>query len=416
METESAAENIENTDQVQAVKTQSVSKDDTRSKVNTTVATTQEKNTSGKEAKMADSEKPTVGSELQDDSSISSSDDDNESSKGNGTKLLLIHSTEEGTNTNANIPITINSNATQDVVTEGTESQSVAILGSNVEHKMLTTADKTPETMKSNTKRQRSTSSLPNNSRRGDKGSSDQRPRMRRANTVSFKIEATTPVKEALLEIDPQIVVVSSCSTNPNSELKEDSEDMAIANPKASMNPNSELKEDSKDVVIANPKTSTNQNSELKEDSEDVVIANPKASTNPNSELKENSEDAVNADPEVYNTLTRKRAVSGIDAVMVKSASKARSSVKINTNVEMTVLDDVTGDENLSPVSRVSTFGRYRKTFSWNRGRSFARQSFAGKSKDNFLSFHNIGYTVPQKKFFRATGTKVILKNVRYVI
>ena len=394
METESAAENVENTDQVQAVKTQSVSKDDTRSKVNTTVATTQEKNTSSKEAKTADSEKPTVGSELQDDSSISSSDDDNESSKGNGTKLLLIHSTEEGTNTNANIPITINNNATQDVVTEGTESQSVAILGSNVEHKMLTTTDKTPETMKSNTKRQRSTSSLPNNSHRGDKGSSDQRPRMRRANTVSFKIEATTPVKEALLEIDPQIVVVSSCSTNPNSELKEDSEDMAITNPKAS----------------------TNQNSELKEDSKDVVIANPKASTNPNSELKEDSEDAVNADPEVYNTLTRKRAVSGIDAVMVKSANKARSSVKINTNVEMTVLDDVTGDENLSPVSRVSTFGRYRKTFSWNRGRSFARQSFAGKSKDNFLSFHNIGYTVPQKKFFRATGTKVILKNVRYVI
>ena len=186
---------------------------------------------------------------------------------------------------------------------------------------------------------------------------SDEPPLTRqRVDTVSFKVEATTKslVREVSLEMEPIEVVVSSCSTSPISELLEDSGDK----------------------VIVNPET----------------------------------------DEASYGTLSRRRAKSGIDAVILKSANSARRSVKVNTNVEVITLDDVTGDENLSPVPRVSTLNRFRNTISWKRGRSLVKQSFANTRQDHFLSFHNISYAVPQKKFFRTIGTKVILKNLRYII
>ena len=176
----------------------------------------------------------------------------------------------------------------------------------------------------------------------------------KRASTISFKVEATTPIREASLEIEPLEVVVSLCSTSPISELEDDSEDAVIVNPEAE---------------------------------------------------------------QVLYTLTRKRAKSGIDSVLIKSANSAlKRSVKINANVEAADLDHAFGDKNVSPVPRVSTLNRYRNTFSWKRGRSVTRQSFAAKSASNFLSFHNISYTVQQKKLFGVLKTKVILNNVRYVL
>lgn len=174
---------------------------------------------------------------------------------------------------------------------------------------------------------------------------SDQRPKGR---TVSFKIETTTTVKETSisLSIQPQEMVISSCSISPSSELEEE------------------------DMVFVHPVT-------------EQVSYRP----------------------------SRKRVKSGLDSTVIKSANSVLRKF-VNTDVDMTDLED-TSD---SPVPRVSTFDRYRNTFSWNRGRSFTRQSFAHKNKGNHLSFHNIGYTVQQKKFFRVIGTKVILKNVRYVI
>lgn len=346
MQAESEAQNLsENT-------SQDILKDDTRSNAAVSdeiVAITQAEDVNSEEASTADSKEATMSLELQDATSVSSSDND-EPSK---VQLLLIHSTEEDANANANIPITVNTNTLR----EGTENLNVGIPrpteNFGVQEKP-TCADKAPET-ESHAERKRSASSLSGNSHESNESSSDQQPR-KRTRTISFKVEATTLVKEVSLEIEPQEVVVSSCSTSPISELLEDS-------------------------------------------AEDMMTVNP------------DTEEAS------YGTLSRKRAKSGIDAVILKSATSARRSVKVNANVEVAVLDDAVGDENLLPVPRVSTFSRYRNTFSWkrDRSRSLTRQSFAGKSKENFLSFHNIGYTVPQKKFFRTIGTKVILKDVRYV-
>ena len=213
--------------------------------------------------------------------------------------------------------------------------------------------DKVSDTVKSNNERKRSASSSAGNPQERDESPSNPIPR-KRASTISFKVESTTLLREVSLEIEPLEVVVSSCSTSPISELQEDSKDEVIVNPEAE---------------------------------------------------------------QVSYTLTRKRAKSGLDSVIKKSANSAfKRSVKVNASIAMTDLDDAIGDENLSPVPRVSTLNRYRNTFSWTRGRTLTRQSFAGKSKDNFLSFHNISYTVQQKKFFRALRTKTILKNIRYVI
>ena len=216
-----------------------------------------------------------------------------------------------------------------------------------------TYTNKTPETIKpNNEQRKRSASTSAGNPQERDESPSDPRPR-KRASTISFKVESATldMVREASLEIEPlqSDVVVSSCSTSPISEL---------------------------------------------EDSADVVIVNPEA------------------EQVSYSTLTRKRA-TGLNPVIKKSADSAlKRSVKINASLAAELDDEIDG-ENLSPMPRVSTLNRFRNTFSWTRGRSLARQSFDVKSKDNFLSFHNISYTVQQKKFFQALGTKVILKNVR---
>ena len=205
----------------------------------------------------------------------------------------------------------------------------------------------------SNIEQRRSSTISVGNSQERDESSSASRLR-KRASTISFKVEAATLVREASLEIESPEVVVSSCSTSPISEVEEGSADEVIVNPEAE---------------------------------------------------------------QASYTLTRKRAKSGIDSLIKKSANSAlKRSVKVNPNVVVLDLDEAIGNENLSPVPRVSTISRYRNTFSWNRGRSVTRQSFAGKSKDNFLSFHNISYTVQQRKFFRALGPKVILKNVRCVI
>lgn len=298
-----------------------------------------------------DSKKIPAGDELQDDSSISSNDNDDETLEqpmGNTRgKLLVIHSTGEDPMANDDIPITITSSTDGNDIVDGTENQIVGPTKKSSEHKMPTGSDKALETTQSNT--EGAETLLGEN----DRPSSDSGPR-KRVDTVSFKVEVTTVVREAALEMEPVEVVVSSCSTSPNSELLEDSEDK----------------------VIVNPET----------------------------------------DDASYGTLSRRRAKSGIDAVILKSANSARRSVKVNTNVEVVDLTDATGDKNLLPAPHVSTFNRFRNTFSWKRGRSLARQSFADKRQDHFLSFHNISYTVPQKKFFRAIGTKVILKNLRYVI
>ena len=213
----------------------------------------------------------------------------------------------------------------------------------------LACSNKVLETVESNIEQKRS-STIP--AKRQEENDSYSHPRPRKqVSTISFKVEATTPISEASLEIEPVEVVVSSCSTSPISELEEDSE---VA-------------------VIVNPETD-----------------------------------------QVSYTLTRKRVRSGLDSLAIKSANSAvKRSV---ASVETADLDDAIGDENVSPVPHVSTLNRYRNTFSWKRGRSITRQSFAAKSSDNFLSFHNISYTVQQKKIFRVLGSKVILNNIRYVL
>lgn len=288
----------------------------------------------------------TVSHELQDDSSISSSDNDKPSKAS-----TVICSTEENKEASSvKVPFTINSGTTKNNVTEAETPRPKEEF--RVQENP-TCANKTPETVKSNTKGKKLTRSLSDYSHNS---SLDLGP-MKRSNTVSFKVEATalTVVREVSLKIEPpeEVVVESSCLTRPNSELQEESEDKVIVNP----------------------------------DTERAVYRP-----------------------------SRKRATSGLDSVMIKSANYARRSVKVITNVEEVVkLDNATDNENLSSVPRVNTFNRYRNAFSWSRGRSFTRHSFTSKSKDNFLSFHHISYTVQQKKFFRAIGTKTILKNVRYI-
>ena len=328
--------------------------DDTRSKANystvsgVTVATIQVEETDGKETNTVENKKTIMSSELQDDHNVISSNDNNETTCTSDKQLASsIHCSEGGAKTDVTMPI----RTTKGHVVEGDEDLNVEILGPD---EMPTCSDKAPETVESSNQRRRSATSSAGNSSQERR---DESPRPRkRASTISFKVESTTLLREASLEIEPLDVVVSSCSTSPISELLEDSEDVVNVNPEA----------------------------------EQVSYSN---------------------------TLTRKRAKSGLDSVIKKSANSAlKRSVKVNASVEETDFDDAIGDESLSPVPRVNTLNRFRNTFSWKRGRSVTRQSFAGKSKDNFLSFHNIRYTVQQKRLFRTLGTKVILKNVRYVI
>ena len=351
-QTESATQDTVNN--VNQIATQAPLKGDA-SRVNTTTSdksavTTQVEDTSNEaEPSMAepDSKKTAADDKLQDDSSISSNDDDEALEQPMGStrgQLLVIHSTEEDPMANVDIPITITSSTDGNDMDDGTENQIVGPTKKFSEHKMPTSFDKASEPTQSNTE---GTETILGES---DEPSSDLGPR-KRADTVSFKVEATTLVREASLKMEPLEVVVSSCSISPNSELLEVSEDK----------------------VIINPET----------------------------------------DEASYGTLSRRRAKSGIDAVILKSANSARRSVKVNTNVEVINLNDTTGDETLLPSPHASTFNRFRNTFSWKRGGSLARQSFADKRQDHFLSFHNISYTVTQKKFFQAIGTKDILKNLR---
>lgn len=247
----------------------------------------------------------------------------------------LIQSYEEDTKANVAVPSNQETTGENQVV-EGAE---------NLNDEKPTT----PETVKPNNEQKRSASSSAGNPQERDKSP---KPR-KRTSTISFKVESTTLLKEASLEIEPSDVVVSSCSTSPISELEEDSADVVIVNPEA----------------------------------EQVS----------------------------YTPAHRKRVKSGLDSVIKKSANSAlKRSVKVNTaSLAVKELDDAIDGENLLPAPRVGTLDRFRNTFSWGRGRSLTRQSFAAKSKDNFLSFHNISYRVQQKKFFQALGTKVILKNVR---
>ena len=337
-------------------------KDSTKRGVNTTASdvlavTTQVEDIGSKAEPIMDqpdSKKTTTSEELHDNSSISSNDDDDGMLKDPiRGQLLVIHSTEEDLNANVDIPITINNSTAGNDVDEDTENQIINPNENFSEQKMPTSSDEVSETVMANIE-----GTEPKNLSSTLSDESDEPPLTRkRVDTVSFKVEATTKslVREVSLEMEPiEVVVVSSCSTSPISELLEDSEDK----------------------VIINPET----------------------------------------DEASYGTLSRRRAKSGIDAVILKSANSARRSVKVNTNIEVITLDDATGDENLSPVPRVSTLNRFRNTFSWKRGRSLVKQSFADTRQDHFLSFHNISYAVPQKKFFRTIGTKVILKNLRYII
>ena len=302
--------------------------DDTRSKVNSTtsdvlVAAMQVEEIDDEETNTAENKKILQNNELQDHCSISASDNNELLSKtftSDEHQRFLTQSSEEDTKATVAVPITNQETTGENQVVEG--------------------ANKIPETVKPNNEWKRSASSSAGNPQKRDESPSDSRPR-KRASTISFKVESTTLLREASLEIEPLDVVVSSCSTSPISELEEDSADVVIVNPDAE---------------------------------------------------------------QASYTRTRKRAKSGLDSVIKKSAYSARS-VKVNA-----ASSELHDGENLSPVN---TLNRYRNTFSWTRGKSLTRQSFAGKSKDNFLSFHNISYTVQQKKFFRALGTKVILNNVR---
>ena len=295
-----------------------------------------------------------MNSEFQEDSSVSSSESDELSSKLCIEQTSLMPSSEEDTIACVSIPITIDSSTAESNEVKRTEDLNVEMhkpAEKSTVQKEMTCTDKTPENT-SNAEEERSASSLSINSHKSSE-SSDLEPTNRPKRTVSFTIEAVTQVKEASLEIEPEEAVVSSCSTSPR---------------------------------------------ELLENFEDAVIINP-------------------ATKQVSYIPTRKRAKAGLNSIIMKSANSAvMKSVMINAIAEEAKdLDDSTDNENKLPVSHLSTFNRYRNTFSWKRGRSVTRQSFVGKSQDNFLAFHEIGYTVQQKKFFRAIGSKVILKNIRYV-
>ena len=312
--------------------------DNMRGKVDGTVndltvaAATQAKGNDGEEANTIETKKAiAMNNEIQDDSSDNNNELLSKTRTNNDEEKACL--SEEDAETD------------HDVTTSTGDAENI-ILELN---EKLACSNKVLETVESNIERKRS-STIP--AKRQEENDSYSHPRPRKqASTISFKVEATTLISEASLEIEPVEVVVSSCSTSPISELEEDSE---VA-------------------VIVNPETD-----------------------------------------QVSYTLTRKRVRSGLDSLTIKSANSAvKRSV---ASVETADLDDAIGDENVSPVPRVSTLNRYRNTFSWKRGRSVTRQSFATKSSENFLSFHNISYTVQQKKIFRVLGSKVILNNVRYVL
>jgi len=206
---------------------------------------------------------------------------------------------------------------------------------------------------------------LPEDTKSNTNSSSSDAAPKRLSRTVSFTIEATSKVtREASITVHSEDVVVSSSSspspTEPPNEKKSDQQ---------------------------------NKQQQSIENLDDV----------------DDSQVIVNTETEEVSFRPRRRATSN---TMFKASIIRNPAILEET-------DDF-NDEDLPqqrrPRPRVSTLSRFRSSFSFGpKDRTLSRSSasFVDKSKNNFLSFHNVGYTVQQKKYCRRLQPKVILKNIR---
>ena len=201
----------------------------------------------------------------------------------------------------------------------------------------------------------------------------------RLSRTVSFTIETTSKItREASIIVRSEDVVVSSSSSPSPSEQPSDQQ--------------------------------SDQQSEQQNDQQ-IDQQNQQQSIE-NSDDVDDSQVIVNPDTEEVSFRPRRRATSN---TMHKEMIIRNPAVP-----EETTLDNFNDDEDFPqprrPRPRISTLSRFRGSFSFGpKGRTLSRSSasFVDKSKNNFLSFHNVGYTVQQKKYCRRVQPKVILKNVR---
>ena len=207
-------------------------------------------------------------------------------------------------------------------------------------------------------------SNLPEDTKSNTESSSSDVAPKRLSRTVSFTIEATSKItREASIIVHNGDVVVSSSSspspTEPQNEQKSDQQD----------------------------KQQSIENSDDVNDSQ--VIVNPET--------------------EEVSFRPRRRATSN---TMFKASIIRNPAVLEETDD----FNDEDFPQQRRPRPRVSTLSRFRSSFSFGpKDRTLSRSSasFVDKSKNNFLLFHDVGYTVQQKKYFRRLQPKVILKNIR---
>jgi len=182
--------------------------------------------------------------------------------------------------------------------------------------------------------------------------------------TVSFTIEATTKItREASIKVHSEDVEIVSSTSSP----------------------------------LPNDQQQSDQTIEQSSSQQSVV----------NLDDIDDSQVIVNPETEEVSFRPRRRANSNTMQTIIRNPAIPEDKA----------IDDFSGEfQQRRPRHRISTLNRIRGSFSFGpKDRTLSRSSasFVDKSKNNFLSFHNIGYIVQQQKFCRRPQSQVILKNIR---
>jgi len=206
--------------------------------------------------------------------------------------------------------------------------------------------------------------------------------------TVSFTIEATSKItrEPSIIVHSKDVVVSSSSSPLPSEQPNEQKSDQY-----------SDQKSDQQ----------CDQNSDRQSDQ----LSDQQQQSFENSDDGDDSQVIVNPETEEVSFRPRRRATSN---------TMFKASIICNPAVleEKYECNDEDFPQPQRPRPRVSTLNRFRSSFSFGpKDHTLSRSgaSFVDKSKNNFLSFHDVGYTVQQKKYCRRLQPKAILKNIRQV-